>query len=69
MGRPAATTIRGHVMLLLLLALLAPIPEAAKRLPVAPPPRPGRLIVHEGDPEFDEFVPEFRVPPGVMPDA
>lgn len=56
-------------MLLLLLALLAPIPEAAKRLPVAPPPRPGRLIVHEGDPEFDEFVPEFRVPPGVMPDA
>ena len=50
---------------MLLSTCIAPIPEGAKRLPVAPPPRP--VMVHEGDDDSD-WIPEIHIPPGVVPD-
>ena len=29
----------------------------------------GPPIVREGDPKFDEFIPEIRTPPGTTPDT
>ena len=45
---------------------LAPIPQGAKRLPVAPPPRPALVMIHEGDPDVETWCPEFCFPPGIF---
>ena len=68
----ASTVARNHKMrndmMSGLLDVLAPIPQGAKQLPVAPPPREAHVMIHEGDPDVETWCPEFHFPPGVVPE-